>query len=303
MLSPMKINTRLPLAALEAFEAVGTRLSFRQAASDLGVSQSALSRHVDNLEARFQVQLFMRQGRGVALTPAGERLLLSLSDALGQIRSALRALDAERKHQVVVSLLPSFALNWLIPRWDQLQRALPNLDISLRPELRVCDLKKGEADLALRYSAGPSPGLATTSILSEEIAPVCSPSLDIGALEGVEKYRAGKLLDVANRIEWDSMLKNLKVPHRDTQKNRVVLHDYNLVLGAALEGRGIAIGRRSMIESHLRSGQLIKLTRSWYRSPYSYYAVTLPNRKCERDIRMFIEWLVSQGSGRSNEAL
>lgn len=294
------MNTRLPLTALEAFEAVGVRLSFRQAANDLGVSQSALSRHVDNLEKQFQVQLFQRQGRGVNLTPTGERLLSSLTEALSVIRIALRSIEAATNNKLVVSLLPSFALGWLIPRWDQLQSEIPNLSLSLCPELRICDLTKEEADIALRYTDNLDKSLDSTKILSEEIAPVCSPLFKEKILGGVDKYKSSRLLDAGNQAEWNAFFSFLKMKKHDFSKNRTTLYDYNVVLGAALKGRGIAIGRRSMIGSYLESGKLVKLTKNWYPSPYSYYAVTLKSRRNEKNINLFIQWLVKQGAKLSN---
>jgi DNA-binding transcriptional LysR family regulator len=150
--------------------------TFRDAAESLGVTESAISHQVRRLEDFLHTALFDRSGPGVRLTPAGRRYLDDIDPAIRQIQSATDALLGPSGRRVVrLTLAPSLALNWLIPRLGAFEREHPDIELQLVTTTRVLDLQRDQIDLALRHGEGAWPGVKSTFLLAETVVPVCAP--------------------------------------------------------------------------------------------------------------------------------
>src|SRR2546425_2105593 len=181
MLSPTsheKISSvELPsLNALRAFEAAARHLSLTLAGRELHVTQSAVSHQVQNLEDELGIELFQRLPRSLRLTPAGEAVAAAARDAFGRIEEAARAVD-RRAARLCVSVLPSFAARWLLPRLKRFHASWPRLDLRIHASLEPCDFARDGVDVAIRYGRGGWKGLRSEELFSEEIFPVCSPRI------------------------------------------------------------------------------------------------------------------------------
>jgi LysR family glycine cleavage system transcriptional activator len=294
----MSIRRRLPvLSSLRAFEAAGRHLSFSRAADELLITQSAVSHHVRKLEEELGVSLFSRHARSVALTPEGKRYLASLTHAFDLMAAATEEIRASERRTLRVSLLASFATHWLIPRLSGFTAAHPDIDLVLEPSIRPADLSVDPIDAAIRYGRGGWHGAQSQPFLGEQIFPVCSPAL----LEGGASLRRpqdllGQTLLFSfskDPFEWQawSELAGVDV----TQARHVMLHDYNIVLQAAVDGQGVAMGRRNLIADHLRKGTLVELFPDLRVAGGIGYWVVMPEA-AKPQARAFAQWLLGEAA-------
>ena len=178
-----------PLNSLRAFEAAARHLSFTKAAEELHVTPAAISHQIKALEEQMGVPLFRRLTRALRLTQAGQAALPPMRDGFDKLADAVDLLRAhDESGAITVSLDPSFAAKWLVPRLDRFRAAHPDLDVRLDATDRLVDFQRDNVDLAIRYGGGHYPGLEAERLLSEEIFPVCSPNLRQGP-EPLEQAR------------------------------------------------------------------------------------------------------------------
>jgi LysR family glycine cleavage system transcriptional activator len=168
-----------PLSALRAFDASARHGSFTRAAAELHVTHGAVSRHVAALEAHFGKALFIRHARGVSPTEVGRRFQEAVADALDRLAAGAREVrGAENTARTEVSVLPSFATRWLLPRLPRFKRTHPGFEIHIRTEHELVDFRQRASapDFAIRYGLGAWKGVHAERLLSENLSPVCAPS-------------------------------------------------------------------------------------------------------------------------------
>ncbi|MBB1623690.1 transcriptional regulator GcvA [Achromobacter sp. UMC71] len=259
----MRSHRSLPaLVSLRAFEAAARRLSFSLAGEELFVTQSAISHHIQRLESELGVALFERRTRAVALTPAGQAYYERVHAAFELLRQGTEALRAPAAARQVlkVGLLASFATRWLAPRLPDFAATHPDIDLQLLPDIGLADVAGGEVDVAIRYGRGTWPGVRARRLMTERLSVVCAPAL----IAGKRRPRTAQDLlrypllasHTQHPFEWDTWARRhaLDLSHAQT----VHLHDYNIVVEAALAGQGLAMGRHRMIAAQLASGALVE---------------------------------------------
>ena len=167
-----------PLNAIRAFEAAARHLSFTKAAEELFVTQAAVSHQIKALEAALGLQLFRRFNRRLMLTDAGQAYLPPLREALDGIAAATERLRAvEQTGSLKVSVLPSFAAKWLLPRLSRFRERHPEIDVLVSANNALVDFARDEVDIAIRYGFGRHPELEVKFLMGDRIFPVCSPEL------------------------------------------------------------------------------------------------------------------------------
>ena len=281
-----------PLHALRAFEAVGRLLSFRRAGEELLITQSAVSHHVRTLEEALGTLLFERRGRSIALTAAGARYLDSISRAFALVADGTRDVRSHAARQTLtVSLLPSFAANWLVSRLAGFRAAYPQIELVLAPTLNQADLAAGEADIAIRYGVGKWPGLRCELLATERLTPVLSPELAARQPLAKPDDILGHTLLISHRpTEWEAWSRHAAVDLASAR--RLQLTDYNIVLQAALSGQGVAMGRSLLIAEHLSRGSLVAPLPGFATAPGLGYWALLPGRAETRPAtKAFTDWL------------
>ena len=165
-----------PFAGLRAFHAAATHERYRDAAESLGLTESAISHQVRRLEEFLQTALIDRSGRRSTLTEAGRRYLAQIEPAMQQIHTATEALlPASGRAIVRLTLPPSLAATWLIPRLGAFERAHDEIDLQLVTTTRVVDLRRDQVELGIRHGKGDWPDVAATFLLPETAMPVCAP--------------------------------------------------------------------------------------------------------------------------------
>ena len=275
-----------PLLALRAFEAVARHLSFIKAANELSVTQSALSHHVQKLEQHLGKPLFIRRTRAIDLTADGQRYYDEIRPALEAIAAATRAQRVAATTTVLrIGLLASFATLWLAPRLAGFLNRYPPIQVELLPAIQLANVAAAEVDLAIRYGKGDWPDVQTTRLMAEVIYPVCSP-----AFKASQLHNGALLMATSHRpFEWTDWSEHYQVDLANHP--RVLLHDYNIVVEAAVAGQGIAMGRHRLIERRLQDGSLVQAY-DWppYHSDIGYWLIT-PNGPLTAAAECFSQWL------------
>src|ERR1700750_3504265 len=173
------MNARLPsLNGLRAFEAAARHLSFTQAASELNVTQTAISHQIRRLEEELGIRLFIRKNRALALTPQARDALRGFRAAFNDLRLATdRLLRKDDDKVLTVSTLASLAAKWLLPRLTDFQESHPGIDVRITTSTSLVDFQRDNVDAAIRYGRGQWPGVRAEWLRRGELFPVCSSSL------------------------------------------------------------------------------------------------------------------------------
>ena len=185
---------RLPsLNGLRAFEAAARHLSFTNAASELNVTQTAISHQIRRLEEELGVRLFVRAEPRAGVDAGSQRLSAGCPRRVQRSRLATdRLLRRDDDHVLTVSTLASLAAKWLLPRLSKFQESHPGIDVRITTSTSLVDFRSGDVDAAIRYGRGHWPGLRADWLMADELFPVCSPAL----LKGGKPLRCPE--DLAN---------------------------------------------------------------------------------------------------------
>lgn len=292
-----------PLDLLLAFEAAARQLSFTRAADERFVTQSAISRQIRALEDDLGVALFARGHRALALTAAGQKLLLSCQAVLAQLRRTVSSIRAPNAREVLaLSTTPSFASFWLIPRLHSFTQANPGVDVRLDASYELRDLQGEGFDIAVRYqkaSAGNGERL-----FDDSIVPVCAPAMrrsKDSPLKVPADLRHHLLLEVERStasgalVEWASWLRANGVPDLEP-RSWLTFSSYNEVVAAAVSGQGVALGRRPLLDGLLRSKQLVAPFGGARDTAHAYFVITDPAARARPAVRALEHWLHEQAA-------
>ncbi len=288
-----------PLNALRAFEAAARCLSFSKAAEDLSVTPAAVSHQIKALEEWLGVALFKRLNRAVMLTDEGQAYVLGVREGLNTIRiSTEKLLKQDSTGSLTVSTLPSFAVRWLLPRLSRFREEHPDIDVRLSATDFLTDFERDDVDLVIRYGSGEYPGLYTEKLLTEDsLFPVCSPQL----LKGDNPLRTPAdlmhhtLLHDDLRVDWETWLAAAGVKGIDPKKGPS-FNDSSMVLTAAMEGQGVALGRSTLAAADLAAGRLVKPFDVELKAGHAYFVVC-PEESAERPrIVTFRNWLMKEAA-------
>lgn len=285
------------LDLLRGFVAVARRMSITLAAADLFLTQSAVSRQIRSLEEELGVALFERRHRGIALTPAGERLFRHADawfDQLGEVLASLRPADAAAP--VTVTSTIAVTTLWLLPQLGRFQSAHPALDVRVAAGNRVvADLQREGVDLALRYCTREQAPPRAEHLFDERIVPVASPSLGLRRVAGAAALRRLTLLeyeDVARPwLQWNGWLQAAgKTPVGPL--GRLRFNQYDQVIQSALAGHGVALGRAPLIAPMLADGRLVAVEglSAPARPDYAYWLILREGTPPVAALR-FADWL------------
>ena len=285
-----------PLNALRAFEAAARHLSFTRAAQELNVTQAAVSHQVKALEERLGVKLFHRRNRALLLSEAGQAYLPPLRDAFDGLAAATeRVLARDSSGALTVSALSSFAATWLVPRLKRFRELHADIEVRLTASDHLVDFAREDVDIAIRYGRGEWPGLRADRFLTEDIFPVCSPALLGGAqpLRRPGDLRHHTLLHDDMRESWRMWLLAAGVDDIDAYRGPGFSHS-NLVIRAAIDAQGVALGRSALVQAELEAGTLVRPFRVSLPAEYAYYVVC-PEVTAERPKEQaFRDWVLGE---------
>lgn len=277
-----------PLPALRAFEATVRLGGFSAAGRALNVTHAAVAQQVRALEAHLGFSLVHRDGRKLAFTRDGEQLAQALNDGFGAIQGTLEMLRAGGEDRpVAVTITPSFATNWLMPRLGRFWDRHPDVPISLRPDPKVLDLRRNGIDLGIRFGLGDWPGVDAEFLTSARYVVVGAPRLVQGGVSTDDMARLSWVLepDWPEQRNWIACCLGLD----PTALNITEFASEELALSAARQGYGLHITSAALIEEDLKTGALQVVFDSAEENP-GYYIVTPPG-PTRKSARLFIRWL------------
>ena len=278
------------MQALRAFEAAARTGSLTKAAQSLSLTHGAISHQIKALEATVGVPLVERAGRGIRVTADGERLATRLRAALGDIADALReAGERSDPRRLRVSVTPSFAARWLLPRLGRFLARHADIDLDVRSSIALVDFRRDDADVAVRYGLGTWDDVHAEHLMDDVFFPVASPRLLSRPLRTPADLARHTLL--RSNDEWwkpwfDAVGLDWPEPARGP-----IFDDSALMLQAAVEGQGVALARASLLGNDVRNGLLIRLFDIDVPAPRRYYLVYPPRLARSPKLAKLRAWL------------
>lgn len=305
-----KALPQLPsLDLLRSLVAVGQRMSITQAAEDLSLTQSAVSKQIRQLEDALGTPLLVRGHRSIQFTPAGERLYHSADHSLRQLQDTLALIAGQaQRHSVTVTASIGITALWLLPRLGRFQQRCPDVDVRVAADNRLHSLQASDIDLGIRYCAAQEAPPGAIRLFGETLVPVAHPQLlaqlqaqRLDAPQHLAKHVLLEL-DMPNRpwLHWHDWLQAKGWP-ADSALRMLRYNQYDQVIQAAIAGQGIAIGRYELIAPMLRDGRLVAVgDMDTQLSPYSYWLVQFASaRQRHADpqgsaLARFAQWVLDE---------
>lgn len=257
------MHHRLPLKAIQAFEAAARLSSFALAAEELFVTPSAISQQIKGLEEKFQVRLFHRVHRAVVLTDAGRRFAEEISAAFLRMENATRELGRTAKSDILtVHSTPSFATQWLMPRLARFSARYPDIDVRLNASYPAsAELLKGAADIDIRYGMGKllPAGTMVFPFPPETIVPLCAPALGEGdhPIRTPEDLRHHTLIhSEVCFVSWQDWMRQHRKVKLDISRGPRFDRSF-MAISAAVDGIGVCLESLLLVQRELESGRLI----------------------------------------------
>ena len=295
------MNTLPPIAAMRALESASRHLNFTRTADELNVTQSAISHQIRHLEDVWGFKLFLREKGRLELTAQGEAISRVIRDFLTRIESVLIALEeADRRGPLRVSLLQSFAVNWMVPRLPDFSEKNPDIDVWISTRDDIVDFSDGEVDAAIRLGGGNYPGSFSELLLQEKVFPVCAPLLleEYGMPKEVDDLKKFPLLlrfNESRTATWQEWFEFSGVENPPLSEG-IRFPDTNMALQAALDMQGVALARSAHVGEDLKRGRLVRLLDIDYPSPSAYYFICPNGKEKTPKIMAFREWIKGQAT-------
>ena len=271
------------LKALRMFNAAAEHLNFRLAAEALHLTQGAVAQQVRQLEADLGVKLFHRLARGLALTERGKQYYQAIRHALSIIEEATQAVTAT-DNQVTVSMTPSMAAKWLVPRLADFESAYPDIDMHIIASDKLADFQSDGVDIAIRYGCPPfDKSLHAELLVSIHLLAVCSVDYarkhynyrsaqddpDTFEIDDPRQFVIQRLIQDSHG-HWDTWFKAMKL---QPARRMLAFNQTSLAIDAAITGQGITLVPSFLVRDHLDQGHLISLWQHEVENGHGYYLV------------------------------
>nr|WP_321241671.1 transcriptional regulator GcvA [uncultured Tolumonas sp.] len=283
-----------PLNALKAFEAAARHLSFTKAAEELFVTQAAISHQIKTLEDFLGLKLFRRRNRSLLLTEEGQGYYQDIRSIFSSVCEATERLMARSaKGTLTVTMQPSFAIQWLVPRLSLFSQLHPEIDVRIKAVDQDADTLIDDVDIAIYYGDGHWSDLQMYKLHSEYRIPVCSPSLLQGKnLTKPEDLAQFSLLHDASRHDWSRWLRQVGVSLPNAGQGPIFSHSA-MVLQAAVLGQGVALGHSLLSRPEIQAGRLVCPLPQTLINDNAYYLVMAPGHDTLGKVAAFRDWIVA----------
>lgn len=275
------------LTSLRVFETAGKCLSFTKAASQLNVTQSAVSRQIKHLEDYLGVPLFVRRHHRLELTAAGQQLLSKLEQSFNLMETAVQELrDPNQRQKLTLLFPPTFATRWLAPRLADFHIHSPELQLSIHNN----DSEHNIFDCHIRFGRTARPNHYSELIMLEQHVAVCAPNL----LEQAQQLN-GNLLHIIHEGQrlpvWENWLQAAGLTGEVNVDGGMEFSTLDQVSNAAINGAGFAIVDKRMISHELKMGTLVPFSQVEVSGPYGYWLDIKAERQGLAKVVRFTEWL------------
>lgn len=293
-----------PLNVLRVFDSAARHLSFTKAAEELFVTQAAVSHQIKTLEEFLGLKLFRRRNRSLLLTEEGQSYYLDIKEIFSSINEATRKLLARSaKGALTVSLSPSFAIQWLVPRLSGFNQAYPGIDVRIQAVDREEDKLADDVDVAIFYGRGNWTGLRTDRLYAEYLIPVCAPSLLTGEkpLKTPSDLIYHTLLHDTSRRDWQAYVRQLEIQNQINVQQGPIFSHSSMVIQAAVHGQGVALVNNVMARSEIESGRLVRPFQDVLVSKNAFYLVCQDSQAELGKIAAFRQWILSQAANEQEK--
>lgn len=290
------------LSALRCFESAARLQSYTQAALELNITQAAVSQQMRQLESALAVKLFVRKGRNMHLTEAGEVLLRSTQGAFTRIIDGLNQIQTqELAGSLTITSTQSFCSLWLMPNLSSFYEAHDDIQIRVLGSNRFEDIRLNHIDIAIRFSnkkelACPT-GLEQLYLGEDSNYPVCSPSYKeaLQIKRPSDLARCNLIHHDDDKVSWEQWFETqgicgssicAKGPHTRVSSN-------DMALSAALKGHGVAIVSKELFLDFQQAGLIVQLFDIPHPVVWQRYVLFDPDSPKRARIQVFIDWLIS----------
>lgn len=298
------------LNALRAFEAVARHLSYQAAARELRVTPAAVKQLVSKLESSMGSPLLHWDGRQLSLTPRGMVGLDDLSDAIRSMTTSVQKMRGlQKEKQLIITVEPSFAVIWLVPRLAAFRRAFPTVSVLIESSPEIVDLARSEADVAIRYGVESEGHLVAERLLDDQIFPACSPSLAKGppALRRLRDLNAVTLLhwDVSQLawahssrrwFVWKSWLAHVGADGVSVEGG-LHFNEYGMAVQAAIAGQGVILASGPVLREPLEANLLVCPFDEKADPGIGYDVISTEQARRRPEVIAFIEWILEAARG------
>lgn len=293
----MKLSRQVPLNALRVFEAVSRLMSFTRAGEELGMTQTAVSYQVKQLEGVLGELLFRRLPRRIELTEAGERLMPKVSEAFALLEEAMATARVAANEQLIINTTATFAAHWLARRIGNFQLGAPHIAVRLITDTTLMEFNRDPGDVAIRAGRGGRgewPGLVSHHVMDLDFAPMLSPSLLewVKPLDTPRDLLKCKLIDPGDPW-WRRWFDAAGVPDADLDgRPRNLFGSQALEASSAIAGHGVGILTPAFYREELASGRLIMPFDLVCSDGSGYWLIYPESRRSQPKIRAFRDWLL-----------
>lgn len=281
-----------PLNTLHLFDAAARHLNFRLAAKEMNLTQGAVAQQVRRLEKDLGIKLFHRRARGLALTEAGSEYSGPVRRAIAIIEEATQKLGQD-KARIRLSVPPSFASKWLVPRLKSFTHNHPNIEVQTLASESLADFRSDEVDLAVRLARPPfDAGVSAVLLYPLELCAVCSAdqAADIAPVQSVKDF-IGQNLIHDGHDHWDRLLGDIGAY---TTSRLIKFNHSALAIDAAVAGQGIALVPSLLVEAEIQQGKLVQIWAEQPSKEWGYYIVSPRLNNQNFAIQEMIDWLLSE---------
>lgn len=286
-----------PLKSLMYFKYAAELGSFKEAAERLYVTQAAISQQIRSLETHLACQLFERQTRKVTLTHKGKMLYPHILQAFEHLNTGLKAIEEDPSPTILnISVLPSFATCWLLPRVSSFQQQHPEIKIRIDPSDSLVDFDSGDADLGIRFGKGHYPDLHSEQLACDDMLLAYKPGLiNIDQPLKAQLKRHNLIMDICPDAEraWQILFREIEL-EQDFDSHFLEIDNAALVMQSTLAGQGVGMLRRQLIQQQLALGQLEVLPSFKVSCEYQYYLAGPAGHFNWHKVKVFQQWLRDQ---------
>ena len=295
-----------PLNSIRAFEATARHLSVTKAADELNVTAGAVSQQLKTLEAFLDIKLFKRENRKISLTQEAHLGLPYITDGLNKITEGIGTIrDHYTNKPLTITLPPTLAARWLMPRLINFQNIHPEIDVRIDATYKVVDLFTEDIDAGIRFGSGNYPDLNSDFLFSQEVILVCSPTLlkNAPTLKTPEDLKNFTLLHCDFHLtsssktqpDWD-MWFEMTGFNKVNSSRSIYFTQHDLLVQAAIEGQGVALVASISAKKALDEGLLIRPFESSIPLDNSYYFIYPKVKSKLPRIQAFRKWLLDEAN-------
>lgn len=289
----MKKLNQIHLSGLRAVEAVGRLGTVKAAATELGVTDGAVSQQLQKTEAQLGVQLFDRQNRVLLPTPALLAMLPHLTSAMTSLATAVATTQRGREDALTISVAPVFAGKWLVWHLKTFSKLHPGIRVRVEATVDLVDPDTSDVDLCIRVGAGPYPGLNAEKLLNQRVFPVCSPALAAHIEEPADIGKLPIIHDPGQLFGWTSWLDQFELDET-ILSDGPSFSDGALCLDAAIAGQGVFLAWETLANYAVQAGQVVSPFPQRPVTGLAYWLISGRNAPRTKAKQAFGKWLKAE---------